>query len=513
MKITIRKETVGKRILQIITVLTPLLSVLLVLFITGHNCDFGILVPAWNDETGWFSQVAAMLEYGSPLGYYGYNGSHAAIGTFGPWGVAPLVPYYLFGSIFGWNLYSMTIANIFFLCCAIGIFILLTKPDCKQLVSIIIMYFCLNITIGYSMTSMSESLRYSVGICLLGLLIFLARHILPAEKFSVKQYIIIAAAGLFIFYAINVYLIFALALPVYLWIVFSKLNWKIRIPICVVGTLLIAFAANYLVSLVTAPYVSDSTLGSIASIFSQQGFYKGIVAMGNILFTNLQTVNLFSQSQNGETLAWFFFKYIAVIFYLLYKVFPLSRKNETNWFRFISLYLLLGFLIGYCLLYTGSNWTLCRGINTGFTLFLLLLCLHKELQLKKIIILLTLVSTMSNYSYFSSLLTEREASAAKLEPLETERKNISKVLTLNPEGTEWENTIACYGDSGVSILYLPVGMGLNSIFDGQSNKEAKYVLVTQGSREAILQKLLSGNHEIIYENKEFLLLVNKKYDY
>lgn len=295
-----------KRVLQVAAVITPLLCAALVLMITGHGMDFRILVPAWNDEGGWFSQVAAMVEYGRPLGYYGYNGTHAAVGTFGPWGIAPLVPYWLFGSVFGWHVWSMALANICFLCLAVGIFIFLTKPNCRQLVWIIVMYFCLNITVGYSMTAMSEGLRYSLGIVLLAILLYLPRCLRPCreEGWGKKQVVIVAALGLVVLYAVNVYLIFALAVPVYSWIVctHTKRCYRFRIPVSIAVTLFVSVAANYLVGLVTSPYTT-STLANMIHTFREEGVYRGMYFAADTLFQNLQTVNLFLQEKNGDVLS------------------------------------------------------------------------------------------------------------------------------------------------------------------------------------------------------------------
>lgn len=508
-----------KRILQITTIITPLLCVLLVLFVTGHGMRVDILVPVWNDETGWFSQVSAMIEYGSPLGYYGYNGTHAAVGTFGPWGIAPLIPYALFGSIFGWNLFSMAVANIFFLCCAVGIFIFFTKPNCRQLVQISIMYCCLNITVGYSMTSMSEGLRYSIGIILLGLLVYLARNIVFSEKhWRTKEYLIVVLSGIFIFYAVNVYLIYALALPVYFYLVLSKAEklHKFRIPISIISTLFFSALANYLVGIVTAPYTT-STLANIMYSFKNKGIYQGIYYVINTLFTNLQTVNLFQQTTNGDILAWFYLKYIIVLVYLIWKLFSSDKKGKnccgkdrgTMIYLGVSLYILLGFLIGYCLLYTGSDWTLCRGINAGFTCFLLFLCINRDFNMKKLIVLLSLVSIMSTYSYYSDLTADRQAAAGSMKYIGTEKEKMKEVISLSPENDRWENTFACYGDIPF-LLALPDGAGLNSMMDGSVNVNAKYAIVAQNVRGTYLALLQSNNHEVIYENDSFIILLNKK---
>ena len=31
------------------------------------------LIPVYSDEMSWYGQVMSVVEYGSPLGYYGYN--------------------------------------------------------------------------------------------------------------------------------------------------------------------------------------------------------------------------------------------------------------------------------------------------------------------------------------------------------------------------------------------------------------------------------------------------------
>lgn len=72
--------------LYAVLVLLPFLWVLCILFCNGFKFELSILQPVWNDEIGWYNQVAAVIEYGKPLGYYGYNGTHAQIGTWGAWG-------------------------------------------------------------------------------------------------------------------------------------------------------------------------------------------------------------------------------------------------------------------------------------------------------------------------------------------------------------------------------------------------------------------------------------------
>ena len=50
--------------LYAVLVLLPLLWVLCILFCNGFKFELSILQPVWNDEIGWYNQVAAVIEYG-----------------------------------------------------------------------------------------------------------------------------------------------------------------------------------------------------------------------------------------------------------------------------------------------------------------------------------------------------------------------------------------------------------------------------------------------------------------
>ncbi len=63
---------------------------LLAAFIIAYRDSFaaGIWFPTStnSDEVFYNRQLVSVLKNGSPQGYFGYNESHAAIGTFSTWG-------------------------------------------------------------------------------------------------------------------------------------------------------------------------------------------------------------------------------------------------------------------------------------------------------------------------------------------------------------------------------------------------------------------------------------------
>ncbi len=157
-----------------VAVMLPFLIVAVLLILNGFGIKTSMLLPVWNDEVSRWNQINTMVHCSKPLGYYGYNGTHAEIGTWGPWGWASLLPYCIFGKVFGWNFNSIAIANMTFLSLSITIFLALTKPKIKQILLILFIYISSVITIVYSITSMAEGLHYSLGITLIGLFIYLA---------------------------------------------------------------------------------------------------------------------------------------------------------------------------------------------------------------------------------------------------------------------------------------------------------------------------------------------------
>ena len=47
----------------------------------------------WNDEVFYYKMIEAVVKYGRPLGYFGYNGSTANVGQSGPWSPVLFIAY------------------------------------------------------------------------------------------------------------------------------------------------------------------------------------------------------------------------------------------------------------------------------------------------------------------------------------------------------------------------------------------------------------------------------------
>lgn len=261
-----------------------------------------------------------MIEYGAPLGYYGYNGTHAPVGTWGAWGWAPVLPYVLFGKLFGWELHSMALANMTFLSIALAVFIVLTRPNRKQKLWMVFVYLCSVITVFFSCTTMSEGLHYSLGIILVAMLIWMERWMRDTRKtitaFDVALY---CAISIFVCNAVLVYMIFTLVVPLFVWFFFRKTKVPLRSGICLAATGLTAATADHIVSLTSASYPTD-TISNIFTTIKEDGLYQGVCYTLDTFFGNMATVDFPNMFGNDTSYFWFYLLYLALTGYTIYGI-------------------------------------------------------------------------------------------------------------------------------------------------------------------------------------------------
>ncbi len=171
----------------------------------------------WNDELFYFKQVEGIVNFGYPQGYFGFNESHALKLSFAAWSPVLVWPWILWGMLFGWNLLSPIICNIFLLTIAVFLFVWLVKPTWKQL-GILAFLFCLyTLFPRYMLSGMPEIICFSMLIVFYGL----ALNYLERER-TYKLVLLFVMSGLLVL--MRPYMLLFLLLPVYLWV--RKSGWK-----------------------------------------------------------------------------------------------------------------------------------------------------------------------------------------------------------------------------------------------------------------------------------------------
>jgi hypothetical protein len=241
--------------------------------------------------------------------------------------------------------------------------------------------------------------------------------------------------------------------------------------------------------------------------------------------SNLQTVDIISVlHQESAALQLFFMIYTGLMIGIgIWIVKNKQRIFDTEEFRFYvyAFYFLIGFLGGYCLLYTGGGWTLCRGINTGLLMAVLFLCSVKRKPDIKVVpnpmigfvLTVCLCGVVSIWNYHCETIEERfQAAQGFTETVDNEKSILENVIILDENGERWENTVAHYGDVDNMYLSVPSGAGLNYMVDGQPASDAKYALYRKCGWESIYMETLVGNgYEIIYDDDIFTVLLNQQY--
>lgn len=527
------KNEKQRYILYALFLIYPFIINQLLFYVNGYRLRFFKTLPVMNDEVSWWSQINALLTTGKPLGYYGYNGTHAPVGTIGAWGIAPLIPYVIFGMVFGWHMFSMTYANILFLSIAGFIFCLLARPDRKQLKWIYGLYACSFITIGFSMTAMSEGLRYAVGIILAGIILYVRDHAPALKEIKIRHIIIYLVILAFLFYAVNLYMIFALAALPIVWFMLKGLPAWARILISFVFTLAYALISYKTTAMYIAPY-TVSTIGSLITIAKTQGIYMGLCALFAGMFRNLQSAGIYELVHCDISIVqWFMIIYDviliwSVIIFIKSIHYKIKMRSEIVFEEvisgncFLAIFLIAGFLLGYCALYTGQYWTLCRGINTGFLMALLLIAMGDWKEgaeprnftfTRLFVVFMTVLGIGTIWTYFAGNTEERNTSIETTASILEEKEVLSGVFDISPENTEWDNTIAHYGEIDNYYMALPDGAGINSLSDEVLNENARYVIYRtrewDEKKEVWEEMLKDSGHELIHEDDLFLVYIKK----
>ena len=131
--------------------------------------DIEIYLGGWSDEITYYKQIEGMVEYGLPRGFFGYDQSRAVYGPFGVWGIFPLLPYYLIGSVAGFGYCTMMYVNIFMCMMALFVFVWLIRPNKRTMLTaglVWILYYELN---RYVLSAVVEALFIAAMIIIFSL--------------------------------------------------------------------------------------------------------------------------------------------------------------------------------------------------------------------------------------------------------------------------------------------------------------------------------------------------------
>lgn len=213
------------------------------------NCE-------WNDELFYFKQVEGIVKYGFPQGYFGFNESHAEMLSFAAWSPVLVFPWIIWGLIFGWNLLSPIVCNIFLMCVTTCAFVLLTKMNRKQMASLAIgMTFFIPFE-RYMLSGMPEIICF----CMVILFAALSYSFLKEDK-TYKFVILLLMSS--VMTLMRPYLLLFMLLPIGLSFAQKKIGRIIASALVFLGTLAVYacvkkfLGAEYFTPLFSMDWLTD----------------------------------------------------------------------------------------------------------------------------------------------------------------------------------------------------------------------------------------------------------------
>lgn len=278
----------------------------------------------WNDELFYFKQVEGILSHGFPQGYFGFNESHAMKLSFAAWSPVLVFPWILWGLVFGWNLMSPIYCNIVLMMLAMFFFVLLVKPDNKQL-GILTLLFCLFTPFTrYMLSGMPEVICFSMLIIFYGL----AVSWLEERKAGWKLILLFLIASLLTL--MRPYMVLFLVLPVFLWIRQDKSLKSIAGSTAVLVVTLGLYAAikHYL----GAEYFTPLFKTEWATKFLTDGFLAGCKNVVRTLLSEGRdfTARTVESFLSGLAEGAIFAAFLAILLILLWQTLAAFRKKKEN---------------------------------------------------------------------------------------------------------------------------------------------------------------------------------------
>lgn len=444
-----------------------------ILYLLKNRMTLSMVYPPmsdWNDELSYYKQIQGMVAYGVPQGYFGYNESSAAIGTFGPWSPVLLFPYFVFGKLFGWNYLTPIVANIILWGVTAFGFIHFVKPSRKQLVWVAVTFLAHATVTRYIFSVTPE--------CIIMILVVWFFILVYASKNDDKKsmyFLVLANGVMFLLVTMRGY--YALLGIILICQLLSKRR-KIISIVLQVGAILVSTGV-YVVILkkFTSPYFSPLVdMGWITEIFHTP--IVGIKNFGAMLWAAFaQTISMMKAAVLvHDTVGCWYVIFFGIGVWIMYRSVCISKRY---WIAFI---IWIFMLLALWLLYdvrVGSRHLLAWG------LFGILLIAYAE---KSRIIKLTLICALiyltwgSNDAYSYSLPRYDDNFATSLDRFE-EMLEEKMPIHENP----WDNTIIWALSVNYKDLYaIPTGYGVNIcydqyVIDNASSLKSKYVATSISS--------------------------------
>ncbi len=505
-KISFSSDATRIIIYLLLCVVPVLLPLLLVNLVSDYH-SLKVLCASSGDSSFYWLQLDSLVNYGGVHGYYGFNGSNAPHGGLYAWGLAPLLPYYVFGKIFGWKLYSMTIANIVMISIAIFLFLCITRVSVKTSLKIMLVYACSFYTVGYSMYSTGEGERYALGILLAGIVLAMYRGDIyfGSESHSKKSIAIRVITILFVtFCSVAIFLPFVIVLPLIMAHLFKKTNIVKRVLLSICVSIPLVAVAYYVIAAFSAPYPYAK--------LEFNSFFQLIKALISNFVTNFEAFNLFNVLHyDSKPMFWYFIVYTVLVVVTIYN-FVVSPRI----YSFLPVYFIVGFLGGICMFYSGEPNIVSRQTNIGLIMGLLSECVvyeivhddrKEKIDLLLVFVIISFLSINGAWKMYHYACVEGSGTYEIKDTIRLERDKFDSLTEISDKTDRFDNTIAFYGSLDRMCLSLPGGAGINYMYNMQVDSRMKYAVIrTENFDYRDLLANLEADYDIVFQDEYFVLM-------
>lgn len=245
--------------------LIPILSCILYCAFRGQSLN-SIYLPdtACSDEIFYYKMVEGAVKFGSPLGYFGYNESHALVSSYGVWSPVLLMPWILWGKVFGWGYSSPIICNICMLSFGFIVFAVSAKPTWKQTISIALLFIAVTPYARYELSGMPEAIGYTLIIIIYGIMYSYF------EKEKIYKLILMLLL-ITVLSLMRPYFMVFLLLPGILWLRRSKAGGAVAALAVILNLAGYKLITHYF----TSSYFYSSMATDFVDAFKKEGFLAG----------------------------------------------------------------------------------------------------------------------------------------------------------------------------------------------------------------------------------------------
>lgn len=465
-------------IILLLAALTPVIGCFLYALCKGMWLwEVSPLTSFWNDEVANTQTIKALIAYNRPLGAMGYNESIAQVGTMGQWTIFNMYPFVIVGKIFGFSYTMPIVTNIVVSTIALIAFVLIVKPDIKQMLWLVAAYLTFSMVSRYAFAILPESIICSFSLLCLT---FLIGYIRADGR---EQYIYFALFEFFMVWLVLMRGYYAVLGLVLLYFSFKKKSPKILYLLQIILLALSMLVFLYILQYRIAPYFTDSTNYDVLSqLFTSPA--EGITALFSRIYGNwLETLGYIKAAFTFESMrgSWWFLFFLVTAWFI-YKA---IKEKSFDYLVAVLTYFIL--LMAQYVLYNALEG--CRQVMAAEFVGLLFIAYKEDKKTIKIVCLIAAI-----YMTWLSTETHYVSCPKYSEQVEASLLDGDKQLTQAMELTDdvWDNTVILPLTINWDDVYaIPAGFGLSICYDSYIVEHAddlmcRYVLAYADSEIDLL---------------------------